>query len=257
MTMRLLQLSDTHVGAGQNYAFLRWIVTWIITHLNSAEWVIGITGDLVDSPSIPAYRAISNLIEKLRDAGFDVLPVPGNHDLHYVGLDAGFGQEVGREMWREWIDPVSSWRSNDQWPRTYDADGVTIIGIDTNAGTSGNWMVDIAKGMVGRDQLLELVLLVQDLHNVVLGHHRLMWDDAFHRLIDADELLQVLIDQSMGYVCGHQHKQDTWEEGGLAGRASRRTTQPEGEVLQLTGLELVPGLPFEIMDVGMPVHKAA
>lgn len=255
--MKILHLSDLHIGVGKNYFHAKWIVSWIMANLDWREHIILITGDLVDSPSAQTYRAAAGLIEEMRRAGFSVLTVPGNHDIHYLGLDLGLGREVGRAMWREWIDPVSSWNPGDTWPKTFDADGVKIIGVDTNAGTSGDWIAHTAQGEVGETQLGRLSVEVQDTLNVILGHHKLFWREPWHKLLDAAEVLEIIRHRTLGWVCGHKHEQARHEEDGILSLSSRRSTQIEDGVLKLTSIDLVEGLPDEIVDVELPKKMAA
>jgi 3',5'-cyclic AMP phosphodiesterase CpdA len=252
--MKLVHLSDTHYGVGKNAYNLIWVVTWMIANLDHREHIIVFTGDLVDSPKVEWYKAVAELLWQLRDAGFVVLTVPGNHDIHDLGVDVGFGRDVGRILWERYIDPASSWGCEDVWPKRFNADGVHLIGIDTNEGTSGDWVAHMACGEVGDSQMLMMMLYVQDKPCVVLGHHRLLWDDPLHRLLDADEVFEILDGQSWGYVCGHQHKQDRRERNGMVCLASRRTTQPEDGHLQITIIDLVEGLPSTIVDIGSVSH---
>lgn len=252
---RLILLSDLHMGVDNNAHHFRWLVVWIIANCTPGRDIVVIPGDLVDTPSHRWFKATARLIRKLRDAGFDVLCVPGNHDIHRKGVDLGPASAVGRAMWKKHIDPVCSWdKSKKGHPKTFQAGDVKIIGVDTNEGNSGDWAVDFARGVIGKKQQTQIALEVQDQPCVLLGHHRLFWDDVLHCLVDADELYDIISGQAWGWICGHRHKQERIEKPDFVSIASRRSTQPEEGCLLLTIIDLVEGLPSTIVDTGQITH---
>lgn len=247
---RLILLSDLHVGKANNAHYFSLLVQWIMDNCTQGQDVVAITGDLVETPTEASFKETAQSILKLRDAGFDVLCVPGNHDLHLVGLDLGSGFNFGRDMWEAHIDPVCSWQDDATSPKRFLAGDVTIIGVDTNKSNSNDWKADIAAGVVGEAQQLDLVMAVQDQPCVVLGHHRLFWSDLLHRLADRDDVFKILKGQAWGWICGHRHKQERIEKGNFVSIASRRSTQLENGHLFVTIIDLVEGLPSEVVDAG-------
>lgn len=80
---RIIHLSDTHIGHKDLSTTMGDMVTRIIyTKENAADYVVLITGDIVeDATRAGSYEEASAHLNRLTDAGFTILPVPGNHDL--------------------------------------------------------------------------------------------------------------------------------------------------------------------------------
>lgn len=219
--MRLLHLSDLHIGVDDNgLALLK-----IINHINmNYGWdvPVAITGDLVDTPSDAMYSECAGLLKKLAPRPLWI--VPGNHDLCAMGVDIGFGLDAEYDQWNKWIRPLMQ-PTRRQQPYIWHHDNVQVIGLDTMAGTVGDWVADTARGAVGKRQLYALTQLLQHTPTIVLGHHRVHWEDLWHRLRDSADVAEILEPRALLYLCGHQHKEDRVFGNGTVYLASHRTTQ--------------------------------
>lgn len=220
--MSIIHLSDLHVGAGDNLKLTKRLVAHIVETHDPAVSAVAITGDLVETPHARLFGQLTKALEPLRDAGFTAFIVPGNHDLFPRGLDLGrltSASILWRSLVRRFCPP-----SEQQGMMVWRWHGVQIIGLDTMAGSGDDWEVDLAQGCVGAHQLAQLTAIME-VGAVVLGHHRVWWDDMAHRLEDADKLHAVLDPRASMYLCGHQHEAHTTKRGDVVYIAAPRSTE--------------------------------
>ncbi len=80
--MKIIHLSDLHIGYRNMGERFNCIVNNIIYLKELPEnYAVVITGDLVETATNPAnFEEAKSYIDKLKDARFKVLVVPGNHD---------------------------------------------------------------------------------------------------------------------------------------------------------------------------------
>ena len=217
--MKIIHLSDLHVGKTDALEELKLIVSHILMHHNPAHTAVAITGDLVETPATALYVQLREALKPLKRAGFQLMTVPGNHDLLPSGLDLGPVTRVSYALWREHVNRAH------QWPQVWRLGRWRIIGLDTNQASATDWQIDLARGQVGARQLADLTLLLQDGPSVVIGHHRVWWDDAAHRLEDAKQLHDILDPRASLYLCGHQHREYDAVHGSVRYIAAPRSTQ--------------------------------
>lgn len=173
------------------------------------------------------FRDLHEALSPLVARGFRLFCVPGNHDIHPArGVDLGWLRDATYAGWERYVEPLVA-QGVGTWPRLWRFGGAQIIGLDTNAGSARDGIIDLACGCVGQAQLLALTIMLQDRPSVVLGHHRVWWRDRAHRLKDADDLAKILEPRARLYLCGHQHQAEVIEREGTTYRASRRSTQAE------------------------------
>jgi 3',5'-cyclic AMP phosphodiesterase CpdA len=233
----LAHLADLHVGQPGALGATNTLVRAIIKRHKPEETGVVITGDLVDEPKEELYRELHKSLRPLKEEGFDLFCVPGNHDIHPAkGVDLGWLRDATYEGWERYVEPLMP-KGEGTWPRLWRFGGWQIIGLDTNAGSAHDGVIDLACGGVGAEQLLALTMMLQDGPSVVLGHHRVWWRDRAHRLKDADALAAILEPRARFYLCGHQHKAEVIKRGETTYRASRRSTQAEGGKLKYHLLE--------------------
>jgi len=84
---KIFHLSDLHLGYGESDEQLHGLVARLLAaaHGRPKDFVVVITGDLVHDAREENYRAARDFLAALRDAGFDVLAAPGNHDYRSGG----------------------------------------------------------------------------------------------------------------------------------------------------------------------------
>lgn len=225
--MRILHWADPHIGKDRDREAdaLRLLVDHTLRHHPPAHTAIVLCGDVVETPSDQLFARAHDLLAPLKDAGFMLCAVPGNHDVHTMGLDLGRVREATYEGWLRWMAPLVGAHDQAQWPQVWRAGDWQIVGLDTNAGTAHDWGIDLARGGVGQQQLTDLTLLLQDGPSLVFGHHRVWWNDTAHRLEDARALHKILDPRASYYLCGHQHRAYHKLHGGVEYIAAPRTTQ--------------------------------
>lgn len=226
----------------------------IINTKDPKEHLIVLPGDLMDTPTPKNAALAQRWISRFREADFDVVAAPGNHDVYKAGVDMGIIYKPDYGPWRTLIDPVLSWQTTD-WPRAMWWGGVQIIGLDTQQGTAGDAEIDLAQGCVGEDQLTELTIMLQDSPSLVFGHHHAWWRDAAHLLEDAEALRAIIEGRALGFACGHRHERFRKIVGSCAYHAGHRCTElwwnPTLRIEQLRYdvIQLKEGLPYELNHV--------
>jgi len=166
------------------------------------------------------------------------MAVPGNHDIFTSGLDLGLASRATYALWLKYIAPIAGAHLLPRWPQRWQCGELTVIGLDTNQASGVDWQIDLARGQVGARQLADLTLLLQDGPVVVIGHHRVWWDDTAHRLEDAEQLHAILDPRALMYLCGHQHKAHEVLKGAVRYVAAPRSTQRHQGKLRYQVLDL-------------------
>ncbi len=226
--MKLVHLSDTHVGRGDNAARLQALLDDISTLGDPADHLIIHTGDLGDSGSPQTMQQSRALLDGMVDKGWRILLSPGNHD-------CGDAWHVDPQCAALFQDHFSSYlfgRAPKQYPvLTLTAD-CALIGLDSNAAEMSWWERWAAEGYLGQVQIAALGMLldraeVRQRKRIVYLHHHpfldafavradvgdrnylshlLGWNTRrFRRLKDAYSLMQTVRDRVDVLLFGHQH----------------------------------------------------
>lgn len=208
---KIIHLSDTHVEDGLHAQRMENIVDSIIlTQQPAADYVVVMTGDLMeDAGDIHHVNNARRLIDRLRDAGFIVLAVPGNHD-------------YGDGIWgsKKHIQPFKRYFFGDtalEYPKLDMIDEIAFIGLDSMA-EELNWYDRLAaEGELGLAQLIRLqTLLAQDRvqsakYRVVYLHHHPFFPTSFHQLKDTAMLGEILENANISALLfGHNHDGRKW-----------------------------------------------
>ncbi|MBJ3814215.1 3',5'-cyclic-AMP phosphodiesterase [Shimwellia pseudoproteus] len=194
-SVRILQITDTHLFAGKNETLLG-VKTWDsyqavlqAIHAQAKEYdLIVATGDLAQDHSLQAYY---HFAEGIAPFGLPCVWLPGNHDFQSAMYSAL--QEAG-------ISPAKRVTAGDAWQ---------IILLDSQ-------VFGVPHGELSEYQLEWLdSVLAQDpeRHTLLLLHHHPLpagcsWLDQ-HSLRNAGELDQVLrrYPQVKTLLCGHIHQE--------------------------------------------------
>ena len=235
--MKIVHLSDTHIGAGRDRLVeLNHLVAHICATHEPDDTAVAITGDLVERPLEVLYSQLRRALMPLVVAGFDLYCVPGNHDVHSArGVDlGGRGDYAG---WHRHVAPLIGGLALAHGVREWRFGGHQVLGIDTNYASARDRDPDLARGCVGQAQLGELTMVLEA-GAIVLGHHRVWWDDYLHRLEDADRLHDVLDPRASFYLCGHQHEAHEVLKGAVRYVAAPRSTQRHEGKLRYQVLDL-------------------
>lgn len=238
---KLIHWSDLHVGrTPHEIQAVHRLVAWALAHHDPADEAIVITGDLVETPKGELYRALYKALLPLKDAGFEVFAVPGNHDIHPKGIDLGALSDATYAGWLGYVAKIIGQTSR-RWPIVWHFKGWQIVGLDSNHGSRDDWSIDLARGEIGKDQLTEMTMLAQVPKTCVLLHHRANWKDSAHALKDGEALVKIL-DPRVPYVlCGHQHEAHEVQRGDTLYIAAPRTTERRSHTYKYQVLDLDTG----------------
>jgi 3',5'-cyclic AMP phosphodiesterase CpdA len=114
---RLIHLSDLHFGAHDPA-----IVDAVEREVNEARPdLVVISGDLTQRAKTDQFQQACRFLERLRDAGHEVLAVPGNHDVPLY------------DVLRRFLSPLTRYRRfvDETLCPVFELPGATVVGINT------------------------------------------------------------------------------------------------------------------------------
>ena len=215
--MKVIQLSDLHIGKSDNFEKCSRIVDWIVENrgIHQARAVV-ISGDLVDDGRIWQFEKAKELIDRLRQAGLPVLAAPGNHD---YGPDGIRESSISQRGFSELISGI------EDYPAVFVIDGQAFIILDSMAEEMRNREIWGAQGFLGEEQLFRLDRMLDelagnpDIENVVLAMHHHPFDYLFyHGLRDHEDLKGVIsrrVDEPPRvnvFLFGHKHHENRFND---------------------------------------------
>lgn len=205
---KVIHFSDVHVGFGDlSDRFEIVLGNLIFTKEPASDYVVVVTGDLVEDATGPAnYPRARAHIERLRQVGFDVLTVPGNHDY-------GTG-DIGSRQFVDLYKQTFFGAADVTYPKLDVLDGAAFLGLDSMA-EELNWYDRLfAQGELGDAQLVRLDALLRGpavaacRYRVVYLHHHPFDPWPLHELKDSAALGEVLIGCGNvdALLYGHNHQ---------------------------------------------------
>jgi 3',5'-cyclic AMP phosphodiesterase CpdA len=243
--VKIIHLSDTHVGYGGNEMLLRKIVEDLTKSrpCDTKQHLLIHTGDLVDDAANPsASKAARALLEELREFGYGVLLCPGNHDYgdsmsmtrqHADDFRSAFGDffYLQGDTCAMGARALAN-GTGDIFPVVHIIADIALIGLDS-CWAEMNWLDRFfAEGKLGVEQLLDLNMLLDrpELAGkkiiIYLHHHPFYygykvkpdlseahaWSHwlasvtrSFRRLKDAYSFNQIVRDRVHVLLFGHVH----------------------------------------------------
>lgn len=229
--MKIIHLSDLHIGKSNNLEKASRIVDWIIENqkVHQAEAVV-ISGDLTDDGQIWQFEGAAGLIARLRKAGLLVLSAPGNHD---YGPN-GFREDPRSQRWfRDLVSGI------DHFPAVFYKDGTAIVVLDSMQEEMRRREIWGAQGYLGEDQLRELDRILDELsdnpavNRVVLVLHHHPFDYLFYHGLRDHADLKGVISRRVGQpsrvhalLFGHKH-------------LDHRFNEPDDNKEELYGIDLI------------------
>lgn len=114
---RLIHLSDLHFGAHDNR-----LVDAVAERVDEEKPdLVVISGDFTQRAKTEQFKEACDFLERLRDAGHDVLAVPGNHDVPLY------------DVFRRFLSPLTRYQRyiDDTLCPVHQLAGVTVLGINT------------------------------------------------------------------------------------------------------------------------------
>jgi len=133
MAARIAHLSDIHFGANDP-RIVSATEAWL---LDRRPDLIVISGDFTQRARTGQFRAAGAYVARLRDAGFTVLAIPGNHDIPFYDVVRRFAAPLDR--YKRFIGTdLCPWFENES---------VAVLGINTARSLT------FKDGRINRDQL--------------------------------------------------------------------------------------------------------
>ncbi len=211
---KIIHISDLHTGYENCTEKFDKLANMILLNcIPAEEYVIVITGDLVDDATETDYSEVITILTKLKEAGFEILIVPGNHD---YGTGA-----IANKKYVEKFKKAFFYTTRKEFYPYFKLVSKTpnqiiaFIGLDSMAGElkffSGKFW---AEGELGDEQLerLEILLNKPEIKacskRVVFLHHH-PFDTAlelpFLYLKDSDKLQKIIAGKVDALLFGHKH----------------------------------------------------
>jgi len=189
--LKIIHLSDLHIGQSDNFAKSSRIADWILDHRETHQSkLVIISGDLVDDGQTWQFEQAGEIINRLRENGITVLAAPGNHDYGPNGYRESSTSQ------QEFCDLISGVK---EYPAVFIIEGQAIILLDSMAEEIQNMELWGAQGYLGKVQLQKLDQLLDELsdnpavENIVLAMHHHPFDYLFyHGLRDEADLKGVI-----------------------------------------------------------------
>src|SRR4051794_21985707 len=130
---RILHLSDLHFGAHDER--LVEAVEWQADQLKPD--LVVISGDFTQRARTEQFREACHFLERLRESGYDVLGVPGNHDVPLY------------DVLRRFLSPLARYRRfiDDQLCPYIELAGAAVLGVNTARSLT------FKDGRINRDQV--------------------------------------------------------------------------------------------------------
>lgn len=207
---RLIQISDLHFGAHDET-----IVAALEREVDAAAPdLLIVSGDFTQRAKTEQYQRAGQFLERMRDAGHDVLAVPGNHDIPLYDVLRRFLSPLAR--YKKYIDgTLCPWR---QLP------GVSVLGLNTARSLT------IKDGRINREQVDfvrdHFAEVPRDDLKLLVTHHPLFAlpvDDQgiLGKAIGRQELaLDAVNDLGIDVLlAGHNHRASTYFARDLVTRA--------------------------------------
>jgi predicted phosphodiesterase len=228
--MKLIHISDTHVGRGENVQRFGMVVDDLLSNPPDVpeNCLVVHTGDVIDSATEVHRLAGKTLLKRLGER-YRILLCPGNHDY-------GDAMAVNEEAAQKFREVFSNYIFQDKpptFPVLHEVGGeYAFIGLDSNAAELSFFERWFAEGHLGTAQLAELdeILSRPELHGkkiiVYLHHHPFSFGYSvspdvgdqhflfhlfawltrpFRRLKDAYSFCQIVRDRAHMLLFGHMH----------------------------------------------------
>lgn len=238
--MKIIHLSDTHIGFQDNHLRMQHIVDDLtkIRPCDPTQHLVIHTGDMVqDSANLKELVLAKAALETLKAFGYRVLICPGNHDYGDSKYTKSSLARRYREVFKDFfylMGPATKRisQADDIFPVLHIIDNIALIGLDTcwkELGWFSGWW---AEGQIGDTQLAMLNSMLDNPELtgkkvvIYLHHHPYSYSYAvkpllsdpggffhglysltrkFRRLKDAYSFSQTIRDRAHVLLFGHMH----------------------------------------------------
>lgn len=166
-----------------------------------------ICGDVVDTPSEQSFSTAKKLLGPLREAGYPLHFVPGNHDLSPLGISWD-ASGIYTKRWKEFVSEMGDAA---EYPTEYVYGDTVIFGVDSSSNPT-----TFARGEVGVDQLYKLRKRLDFYRNqnkrlVVMVHHHPFDREFTLAMIDYGFFMQEVYSRADVLLFGHKHRYEVWK----------------------------------------------
>ncbi len=230
--MKIIHLSDTHIGAGANEERTDLVVEDLIKNPpdDPGQCAVVHTGDLIHAATPGNRLAAKSRLDRLRESGYRVILCPGNHD---YGDSLGVSSEEARTFREEFASYLFP-----EGPREFPVlhrlgDDHVLIGLDSSAAELKFPQGFFAEGHLGAPQLDRLNRLLdadalKGKNAVLCLHHHPFYygysvmpdvgdghlfkhltarlTRPFRRMKDAYSLCRIIRDRVQAVLFGHMHE---------------------------------------------------
>lgn len=205
---RLIHLSDLHFGAHEPA-----LVAAVERKIDEAEPdLVVISGDFTQRARTEQFQEACRFLERLRDAGHDVLAVPGNHDVPLY------------DVLRRFLSPLTRYRRyvDDTLCPLHEVPGATVLGINTARSFT------FSDGRINEEQMAFIRDTFEradpDTMRIVVTHHPLFAlpvdGDAARAAGRSDLALDAIADAGVEMLlAGHNHEASIHSARDLVTRA--------------------------------------
>ncbi len=202
---KIIHLSDLHVGhedCGENFSALVDNITFL--KQPAENYIIVITGDIVDNANRAEQREEAlNTVNRLKQNGYRVLVLPGNHDYGTGSMGSAEYVDVFKEKFYGTADFT--------YPKLDIIDEIAFMGLDTTA-EELHWSDRfLSEGQLGEGQLLRLEQMLLDAEvvsrkRVVYLHHHPFDFNLGMQLRDSHRLKSIIEYKIDMLLFGHLHR---------------------------------------------------
>ena len=218
---KIIHLSDLHIGFSDMLERFEHIIKMINSLKQPANnYIIVITGDLVERGSSKNYEDAFECIDTLKQFGYNVLCVPGNHDyckflFHWKKYVKKFKETYFKDPKIEYPKKDIIEYKNDD---TNKKEKIAFLGLDSMAEELHFHDSLWANGEIGKKQLKKLddLLKSEEIKKcsytvVYLHHHPFDPIHDTHMLKDSSNLCKVLESHKIDALFfGHNHHGRKW-----------------------------------------------
>ena len=208
---RLAHLSDLHFGAHDPK-----LVEAVARRMDEEKPdLIVISGDFTQRARTEQFKEACRFLEQLREAGHEVLGVPGNHDVPLY------------DVLRRFLSPLTRYKRfiDDELCPFHQLDGATVLGINTARSLT------FKDGRVNSDQVEHIrqtfARSADDMSRILVTHHPLFAlpvdnEGVLGKAIGRQELaLEAVADAGVDLLlAGHNHRASTHHAPDLVTRAA-------------------------------------
>jgi len=229
--LRLAQFSDIHCG---HITFDGDLLDHALDEIIDARPdLVVMAGDLTAEGYAPQFRQAKRYLDRVTEAGLELLVIPGNHDLMNVGF-LHFRDNFGK------ADRVMRlpFQSSESQPQRY----ATVVSVNSSK-------PDLADGEIGHtryDWIRQSFEWPDDYRVFVLHHHLISVPGTGRErniVWDAGDILALLTELDVDLVLsGHKHVPNVWQFGDMllvnSGTAAsyrvRGYTRPSYNLIEVT-----------------------